>query len=64
MKKYHIYSRDESGIMEYMGVKEFESINQVIEYYCVTDADPEVATLLGWPTKELTWYGSVGIAPA
>jgi hypothetical protein len=64
MNKYHIYARDDGGIMEYRGVQEWDSLDDLISYYCVDHCQPEPAELEGWPTAALTWYGNLGVAQA
>ena len=62
--KFHIYSKDDSGIMEYRGCQEWDSLALLLNNYCVDDYEPETVELQGWPTGSLTWYGNLGVAAA
>ncbi len=60
--KFHIYSKDDGGMMEYCGEQEWDSLADILAYYCVDHCQPEAADLAGWPTATLTWYGNLGVA--
>jgi hypothetical protein len=45
--KYHVYSKDEGGIMEYRGCQEWDSLALLLNNYCVDDYEPETVELQG-----------------
>lgn len=59
MIKLAIYNRTENGNVEYVGVQEWESREQVIEYYSESK-DAEREQLLGWPHPAVSWHGNLG----
>lgn len=59
---FAVYTRTESGLIEYRGVYEgFMSLNDLLAEYGRADYAPEVEQLLGWPHPSVTWYGNLGI---
>lgn len=59
--KFAIYSRDDSGMVTYVGVQSWPSLYCLLSHYFRDDAQPEHGALLGWPHTHVTWYRDIGI---
>lgn len=62
MIKLAIYSRDESGLIRYLGVQHWESASQMLKFYGRDDKTSEQESLVGWPDSAVTWHGDLGYA--
>lgn len=56
-----IYSRDQE-IISFQGVQEWDSVEQMLEYFYRLDDQPEQESLMGWGHNSVTWYGNIGVA--
>ena len=55
-----IYSKDDAGIITYIGVKDWTSRQQVLDHYMRADETPHTETARGWPHPSITWHGNIG----
>ena len=60
--KLAIYTRDEVGFIEFLGVQEWGSVNQMLAYWYLDGDTPEVEDMLGWPDAKVTWHRHTGYA--
>lgn len=63
MSNIAIYTRDESGLITYRGEQGWDSREQVIEYYCLSET-AESEAMMGWPHASVSWHGSLGFGEA
>lgn len=56
-----IYSRDDQGLVTYVGSHWWPSLQDLLVYYFREDDQPEHDILVGWPHKYVTWYRGLGI---
>jgi hypothetical protein len=54
-----IYTRDDAGLITYLGQQDWGSRAQIIEHYYLTET-PEHERLLGWHHPSVSWHGNTG----
>lgn len=63
MNMIYVYTRDEAGIISYIGPSEgWNSIDSILAYYNLNAESADTEKLVGWPHDQVTWYGYLGLA--
>lgn len=55
-----IYTRHEGGTITFDGVQQWESVEQLAEYYHCSGYTAEQEELVGWPDSSVTWLRNLG----
>ena len=62
MIKISVYRRDDQGLIEHMGVQEWDSVRQLTQHFLVDDEQAVVEEMRGWPDASVAWQGNLGYA--
>ena len=56
-----IYTKDmHTDLISYHGEQDWDSPNQILEFFGRSGERAETAPMMGWPHAQVTWHGLIG----